>query len=469
MSFYYNYMTLFYAVNKSFFTTLCNIYKEIGQKTLRSREKMIPDVVKIEREGRHYLLFNRRGMVLELTACEYAIFKEHAAKRRFPKEHAEFFNRLCCYEMTSFEGYTPKPVRVEYTQKLLGHDSGEPLFAAPIVAHLGITGACNMRCSYCSVRKPYSGKGELSKDQWKTVISKLSEMGAFQIGFTGGEPTLHNDLVELAQHVTRCGCTFNLTTNCWNLDEALVRQLKEAGMRQCQVSLDSHVPQTNDELRMRGCFSRVLRAIRMLHRNGITVGIDCVLTSKNIGDIPGFVTWLSRMRVGYLTLIKVKQGDLDIRTFRSLLPGHEEYSRLLDLLCKRKNQNPCVTIDCGSVCNLEQVLRDGELTQVPIAGCPVGHTLLSIAPNGDIYPCVALSQEQFRIGNALSDDLRDVWQNSPALRQLREVKSRIKGKCSSCRRLDHCRGGCRGIALSLTKDLWISDPTCGGEPHGSES
>ncbi|MDP2909001.1 MAG: radical SAM protein [Nanoarchaeota archaeon] len=421
---------------------------------------MIPEIVKIEKEGKNYLLFNKRGMVLELSSKEYSIFSRFARQKRFPSLHKEFFNRLCSYEMTSFNGYKARKVPVEYSQKLLNHNSPEPVFKSPIVAHLGLTSSCNMGCKYCSVRKPYNKVSELSTAEWKKVIGKLAGLGVFQIGFTGGEPTLRKDIVELAKHVTKNKCTFNLTTNGWNLDEKLIVSLKKEGMRQCQVSLDCHIPAVNDRLRGKNSFEHACYAIKLLKRNGIVVGIDCVVSKNNLPHITEFVRWLSKEDIPYLTLIKIKQGDLSLETFKRLYPGYFEYGKVIEQICSRENVMPCVTLDCGSVSNLQYTLNDDELRKVPIAGCPAGHTLLSIAPNGDIYPCVALGSPEFYIGNALKDDLNHLWNDNTILQELRQVKSEVKGRCKDCSRLDHCRAGCRGIAYSLYNDVWESDKTC---------
>ena len=207
--------------------------------------------------------------------------------------------------MTLFEGYIPKKVPIQYSQKLLNHNSAEPVFCSPIVAHLGITRSCNMRCRYCSIRQPYSKKKELSTAQWKRIIDNLADLGVFQIGLTGGEPTLRDDIIELARHITEKGCAFNLTTNGWNIKKDLVIKLKNAGMRQCQVSLDCHIPEVNDLLRGKDACQHAIRTIRQLRDEGIAVGIDCVVTKNNLPHIPEFIAWLNAESIPFLTLIKI--------------------------------------------------------------------------------------------------------------------------------------------------------------------
>jgi radical SAM protein with 4Fe4S-binding SPASM domain len=425
---------------------------------------MIDGLKLVRRRGDGWLLFTRRGMLLSLDGHEYGIFKRHRDAVRFPesagREEKDFISMLCSYGILKYEGFVPPDIPKRYGKSLNHADGAEPIYPSPVLAHLSVTRACNMGCRYCSVRGMHDGKGELSTEQWKTIIRKLNEWGVFQIGLTGGEPTLRGDIVELARYTESLGSTFNLTTNGWFLDEDLVVRLKEAGLQQCQVSLDSHIPRVHDELRGEGSWERVRSAIGLLKKHGIPVGIDTVVTRRNIGHIMDFIEWLGFIEVPWLTLIKLKKGDLPSEVFRGMVPDYKEYGRLIEMVCSRRNENPNVTIDCGSVSNLQFTLKDSELDAIPTAGCPIGHTLISIAPDGKMYPCSALLGERFVIGDALTDDLEKVWSESRVLRELREVKSRVHGKCSGCPRLDFCRGGCRGIADSLD-DLFASDKTCG--------
>jgi radical SAM protein with 4Fe4S-binding SPASM domain len=147
--------------------------------------------------------------------------------------------------------------------------------------------------------------------------------------------------------------------------------------------------------------------------------------------------------------------------FLGLVPSYEEYGKLIDSLCYRKNEMPNVTIDCASVSNLQFGLKDTELTAIPTAGCPIGHNLICLAPNGDVYPCAALMEEEFKLGNLLTDDFRDMWKNNKLLKKFRNIKKLVRGKCKDCNRLDFCRGGCRGIAYTLdNKKLYNSDGSC---------
>ncbi|MCX6774831.1 MAG: radical SAM protein, partial [DPANN group archaeon] len=260
----------------------------------------------------------------------------------------------------------------------------------------------------------------------------MADWGVFQIGFTGGEPTLRKDIVELAKYVCKNGCVFNLTTNGWFLDEELVSKLISAGMKQCQVSMDSHIPAIHDALRGKGSCEKVMKSIQLLKSKGVAVGIDCVVSKNNIKLIPDFIEWIRKENLPYLTLLKLKKGDLSQEDFLSLSPSYEEYSGLIRHVCSRgKNENPNITLDCGSVSNLQAVAEKKKFENIPTSGCPIGHHLICIAPNGDVYACAALLDKKFCLGNALTDNLEKIWTNNSLLKNFRLVKKKIIGRCGN--------------------------------------
>lgn len=426
---------------------------------------MIKEIVKIEKKENECLVFGSEGMLLSLEKDEYEILEKYGHLKKINQENKNFLAVLADYGLLCFEDYSPKKsgeIKKEYDLSLLNHNSSTPLYSAPVLAHLSITNKCNMACAYCSVRKiHHKNNAELDTEQWKEIISKLSKWGVFQIGFTGGEPTLRKDLPELVKFTKSKGCVCNLTTNGWFLNEKLVDELVEAGITQCQISMDSHIKKTHETLRGKGSYFRVVKSIKLLQKKGVTVGIDCVVSKNNLSSLPKFIKWTAKNKIPYLTVIKLKKGDLSLRDYKKLAPDYKEYSKLIRKICSRKeNKNPNITLDCGSVSNLQQVASKNKFTNIPVAGCPLGHHLICSAPNGDMYPCAALLDENFKIGNFLRDNPETVWKEHNLLKTFRLIKQNISGKCRNCERLDLCRGGCRGIVYSFRNNISDSDPSC---------
>jgi sulfatase maturation enzyme AslB (radical SAM superfamily) len=99
---------------------------------------------------------------------------------------------------------------------------------------------CNQNCLHCyAADQKLANTRELCVEAWKEIIQKCREAGIPQLTFTGGEPTLRKDLVELVEYskwfITR------LNTNGVCLSEELCRQLYEASLDSVQITLTSAI------------------------------------------------------------------------------------------------------------------------------------------------------------------------------------------------------------------------------------
>ena len=416
--------------------------------------------VEVRDDGFIYIL-NKQGFVAQLPVeCQEGLDK-YAGLESLPEDAPDYIRQLADAGLLSFDNYEPDTETYYYDDALLNASGEDPVYAGPVIAHLAITTRCNMGCSYCSVKDLHDSLPEpLTTEQYKHVIDVLVDSGAFQVGLTGGEPTLHPDLPELVAHVVSKGAACNITTNGWELPDELADALVEAGLTQAQISLDAHVPEVHEKYRSPGSFERALATARKLMERGIIVGCDCVVSKGNFGLLEDFIGFLEENGFAGLTLIKLKQGHLSVDEFKDASVGYGDYAKFIDWLCRRDSPME-ITIDCSSVPSLCATLSEEEETALHSAGCPVGHTLISIAPNGDIYPCAALTGGAHRLGNVFEDDFDELWCHHPLLKRMRGIKETVGGKCAECSKLNVCRAGCRGIAESLTGDLMSGDPSCG--------
>lgn len=412
-----------------------------------------------KREDGLYLL-NKLGHVAMIPLELEKDLKKYAELKIVPDDAPKFIYELADIGLLEYENYKPNEDKLYFDDSILKSKDDKPVYKGPIIAHLAITNACNMNCEYCSVRKMHKKiRNGLSTEEYKRIIDKLVDIGTFQIGLTGGEPTTRSDLVELVKYISSKNVACNLTTNGYIVPEELIIKLKEAGLTQVQISLDSYKKEVHEKYRTKGSFDRAIKTAKLFKKHGFIVGVDTVVTNNNLDDIEDFMDFLEDNGFDGLTIIKLKQGYLDLKTFKEQVPDYDKYALLIDKICKRDGKLE-VTIDCSSVNNLCKTLTEEEQNKIHSAGCPAGHTLISIAPNGDIYPCAALTNEKYKVGNMLTDDLEKVWNENKTLKLLRGIKNIIEGKCRNCKKLDVCRGGCRGIADSLNGSQYKSDINC---------
>ena len=421
---------------------------------------MFKELRNIEKRDDGIYILNKLGHVAMITLDLEDDLYKYAELEELPDDAPEFIYDLANIGLLEYKNYTPNEDKLYFDDAILKSMDDKPVYRGPVIAHLAITHACNMNCKYCSVKDMHSKiKNGLSTEEYKKIIDKLVDIGAFQIGLTGGEPTTRKDLVELTKYIASKNVACNLTTNGFNVPEKLIIELKEAGLTQVQISLDSYKKEIHEKYRTEGSFDKAIETAKLFKKHGFIVGVDTVVTNDNLNDLEEFMDFLEENGFDGLTIIKLKQGHLDLETFKKQVPDYDKYAEVIDKVCRR-NGNLEVTIDCSSVANLCKTLTLEEQNKIHSAGCPAGHSLISIAPNGDMFPCAALTNEKYKIGNILTDDLEKVWNESPLLKNLRGIKNKIEGKCKTCSKLDVCRGGCRGIADSLSGKQYQSDANC---------
>jgi len=427
------------------------------------------NVRRMDKREDYLAILTINGVFLKLTGDKIEFFNECKEKEKFSeiksefRKYKEYAQELVNLDVLEFEDVhkdDKKIFAIKKDRKLMNYFKEKPAYEFPIVVHLGISKACNANCIYCSVRESQKDCIELSKQEWIRVLEKFKDFGAPQVGFTGGEPLLRMDILpDLIKHSLKLGFGTNMTTNGILVNDKNVKKLVMAGLEQCQISLDSHIEEVNDNLRGRGMTKIALKAIKTLQKHGIVVGVDTVVSSKNVSQLYDFAEFLDSLGVEYLTLLKLKKGFLNQEVFRGMIPEYEEFGKQL-LKISNSDLKIQVTVDCAATNNM-QVFTKQELLQSNIFGCPIGHTLMVVNPNGDLYPCVALMNEEFRLGNITKDNLAEIWYKGKKLKELRRITNYVSDKCTKCSRFEICRASCRGTSYELLGNLKDRDPTCG--------
>ena len=210
--------------------------------------------------------------------------------------------------------------------------------SAPYRMDLAITYRCNNECSHC-----YNGRSrqypELATQDWKNIMDRLWQIGVPHIIFTGGEPTLRDDLYELIRHAESNGQITGLNTNGRRLkDPAYVQHLVNAGLDHVQITLESHNPDIHDNMVDRqGAWEDTTAGIRNVLNSGLYVMTNTTMLQDNspfMGQTLDFLAKLGVPTIGLNALIYSGSG-LNVGTglSDSELPG------LLDLAKQKTAQH----------------------------------------------------------------------------------------------------------------------------------
>ncbi len=323
------------------------------------------------------------------------------------------------------------------------------LLTAPVNVTWEITDRCNLQCLHClSADLMEKGVGELSFEQCVRFIDELDRMEVFQVNFGGGEPFLREDFLDILDYAHSKGITTCVSTNGTVLDRTLVKRLKGMDLLYLQVSLDGATRETNDRIRGKGSYDRILYGIELLARYGIPdFSINTVVTRLNFREIRGLYG-LAQSYGAKTRLSRFRPAGNGRKAWDMC---HLDRQQLLELALFLGSHTDVRTGDSFFSIASES-RRDLGLNM-----CGAAKMTLSVAPDGNIYPCAFLQDEKFLAGNVTVDALSAIWQNSPVFQSIRSIAIE---SCRRCPRFSLCHGGCPAVAYFLTDSLHYHDPEC---------
>ncbi len=338
------------------------------------------------------------------------------------------------------------------------------------------TRTCNLNCIHCyssSESKKY--EGELTTGQAVNFIDGLAEFKVPVILFSGGEPLLRKDLMELAAYAKKRGIRPTISTNGTLLSPQTVKSFQDLGIGYIGVSLDG-IGENNDRFRGRkGAFDAALEGIRNCVAAGQRVGLRFTINKHNhkeMGAIFDLIEAENIPRVCFYHLVYAGRGskmvDEDISREEARQAVDMIVDRTLDFH-RRGLQKEILTVDNhadgvyiylklkeADPDRAEQVLRLLRMNGGNRTGIAIG----AVDWNGNVHPDQFTQNHTF--GNVKEKKFGEIWTDTshPILAGLKGRRPLLKGRCAACRWLDVCNGNFRARAEAVTGDFWESDPAC---------
>jgi radical SAM protein with 4Fe4S-binding SPASM domain len=308
------------------------------------------------------------------------------------------------------------------------------LWTAPPRMDLALTYRCNNNCSFCYTGGPRQVP-ELDTANWRKIIDKLWENGVPQIVFTGGEPTLRPDLVELIDSSQEF--VTGLVTNGRTL-AGLAADLNRVSLDYVQVSWESHLPEVHDRMvGVDGAWRETRDSITAALGLGMSVITNTTLTKDNLELFPETV------RAGAALGLKMMACNTLIcsgRVTRNRKDAEVPLEDLKRVLAKAVTaaKEVGVKLEWYSPTCYRQ-LNPIEFGFGP-KSCSAAQYNMTVEPDGSVIPCQSWFKD--RLGNLLTDPWLQIW-NHPVARGFRE-KAYLKDRkeCEGCEYLPQCYGGC---------------------------
>ena len=283
---------------------------------------------------------------------------------------------------------------------------------------------CNQKCLHCyAAGQPMGESRELTTAEWKDVLARLRAANIPQVTFTGGEPTLRDDLVELVDaaqwFVTR------LNTNGRLLTPQLCRALAEASLDSVQVTLYAADAEAHNALVGAPGFDETVRGIRNAVDAGLIVSVNTPLCSLN-RDYAATLRFAAALGVRYATCSGlIPSGGAEGAESRATRLSAEELTEILQSAVAAAHELS-MELDFTSPGWLpEQTLRALGLHLIPSCGACLSN--MAIAPDGTVIPCQSWLGGT-ALGNILTDDWPAIW-DGEACRAIRAESAKMEHIC----------------------------------------
>jgi pyrroloquinoline quinone biosynthesis protein E len=322
-----------------------------------------------------------------------------------------------------------------------------------------LTYRCPLHCPYCSNPLQLGRyRDELDTSAWQRLLTEAAQLGVIQVHFSGGEPIVRRDLVEIIRQARRLDLYSNLSTGATLADLAILEALRDAGLDALQVSLLDSRPDGNDWLAGAASFEKKGQAIETAKRLGFPLTLNVVLHRHNLDHIEEILDLACRWNVDRLELAHVQYVGWAFRNRAALLPGREQVERAAEAVAQARSR-------LSSRPEILHVLPDYFQNYPKACLHGWGRVFLTVAPDGAVLPCqTAREIPGLTFPNIRDTSLEEIWYNAPVFQRFRGTDW-MPEPCRSCDRREIDFGGCRCQAFLLSGDAAATDPVCHLSPQ----
>jgi PqqA peptide cyclase len=322
-----------------------------------------------------------------------------------------------------------------------------------------LTYRCPLHCVFCYNPTDFSRTGaELDTNDWLRVLREARALGSVQLGLSGGEPLVRDDLEIIVAEAHSLGFYTNLITSGVGLNESRIQALKASGLDHIQLSFQDSTRAMNDFLSSTRTFELKSKVAALIKKHDYPMVLNVVLHRLNIDHVEQILTMAEEFGADYVELANTQYYGWAQLNRDRLLPSREQLRRAEEVT-QRFREKP------GQRMRIFFVVPDYFERRPKPCMNGLGSIFLTITPDGTALPCHAARMlPGIEFPNVRTASVETVWYHSDGFNHFRG-DSWMKEPCRSCPEKHKDFGGCRCQAYMLTGDAANADPVCDLSPH----
>lgn len=327
---------------------------------------------------------------------------------------------------------------------------------------INITNRCNLNCPQCFAET----KGHYVTDlAYNDIINTLDECDCNlqEIILSGGEPSLHPQLLDIVKFIKERQIKVKLLTNgsivFWE-EQKILDLLKL--IDDIQVSIDGISMQTHDAIRGKGSFSNVIKCLKLIKNKKVRKGIAFTPMPENYKEMEFLYDFALGYELDYIHINRPSQPSnnsiysntdyfLSNVFFREII---ESINLLRRRESKRRELFRSMDVKLP-VINASFIPYKNLIDNIKKSRCAAGISTLSIMEDGSVFPCVSLSinrKTENKFGNIKEENILKIYQRTRE-KMIERFDVDSNSKCKDCCYKYFCGGGCRAAVDNKSCDL----------------
>ncbi len=323
-----------------------------------------------------------------------------------------------------------------------------------------ITYRCPLHCAFCYNPTDYADhtKNELNTDEWIKVLRDARKMGALQLGISGGEPLLRDDIEDIVTEANQLGYYSNLITSGVGLTEKRIDAFKAGGLDHIQLSMHDITEEISNFVTDTKTFKLKQKVAAMIKDRGYPMVLNVVIHRYNIGHIKEILEMAEKLGADYVELANTQYYGWSLINRNQLMPTKEQIDEAEKITNEFREY-------IGNKMKIFFVVPDYYAERPKKCMNGWGEVFMIVTANGDVLPChSARVLPNIDFPNVKNDQLNEIWYDSSAFNKYRG-DDWMKEPCRSCSEKENDLGGCRCQAYLLSGDAEGADPICTKSPH----